>query len=284
MAVNNFIPTIWSEKLWRELDRKYIGAAHCCRDYEGDIKEKGNKVKILGTETVSINNYAKNTNMSSPQAISDNCRELVINQAKYFNFQIDDVDHAQAVPGLMDNVIHAAAEKLALVADEYIFSLYDDAGYVLETDNRDTEALFKTFLNARTILYRSNVNNSDDLVLEVTPEVARYLLEGKMALQTDNTETLDNGCIGKLFGVKVYVTNSVFQDYNTSDPEGPIGYHKCLMRSKRAIAYASQISEIEAYRPELRFADAVKGLHLYGAKVIYPEEMITIDVGIYDEI
>jgi hypothetical protein len=54
--------------------------------------------------------------------------------------------------------------------------------------------------------------------------------------------------------------------------------YKCLMRTTRAIAFAEQLSEIEAYRPEKRFADAVKGLHLYGAKVVYPEEMVTIDV------
>jgi hypothetical protein len=54
--------------------------------------------------------------------------------------------------------------------------------------------------------------------------------------------------------------------------------YKCLMRTTRAIAFAEQLSEIEAYRPEKRFADAIKGLHLYGAKVVYPNEMVTLDV------
>ena len=57
-------------------------------------------------------------------------------------------------------------------------------------------------------------------------------------------------------------------------------YHKCLARTKRAIAFAEQLSEIDAYRPEKRFADAVKGLHLYGAKVVHPTEMILLDLGI----
>ena len=48
-----------------------------------------------------------------------------------------------------------------------------------------------------------------------------------------------------------------------------------VMRTKRAVAFAEQLSEIEAYRPEMRFSDAVKGLHLYGAKVIYPTELVT---------
>ena len=54
--------------------------------------------------------------------------------------------------------------------------------------------------------------------------------------------------------------------------------HKCIARTGRAIAFAEQLSEINAYRPEKRFADAVKGLHLYGAKVVYPNEMVTIAV------
>ena len=282
MAINNFVPTIWSEKLWRALDRQYIAAAHCSREFEGDIKEKGNKVKILGIEPVTINNYSKNTNMNAPQQISDNARELVINQAKYFNFQVDDVDKAQAVPHLMDLVVDSAASSLANVADQYIFSLWEDAGFLIEGDNHDVSALLKTFLDARTILYRSDVNNSDDLVLEVSPDVAACILRAKIELDTDNSDQIETGCIGKLFGVKVFVSNNIAQDFNTSGPDAPDCYHKCIMRSKRAIAYAEQISEIEAYRPELRFADAVKGLHLYGAKVVYPDEMVTIDVALYD--
>jgi len=65
--------------------------------------------------------------------------------------------------------------------------------------------------------------------------------------------------------------------------EGDTGYeHKCLARTKRAIAFAEQLSEIDAYRPELRFADAVKGLHLYGAKVVYPNEMVLLDLNVLD--
>lgn len=284
MAINNFIPTVWSEKLWRELDRQLIGAAHCSREYEGEIKEKGNKVKIIGIDKVPIHNYTKNSNMGNPSVLNEAVRELVIDQAKYFNFQIDDIDKTQGIPNVMDSVVKSAAKSLASVADQYIFSLYEDAGYILETSNQDLDEMMNMFLAARTILYRNDVNNDDDLVLEVTPDVATLILKSKIKLESDNVQQLENGCIGKLFGVKVFVSNNVATDYNTSGPDAPDGYHKCIMRTKRAIAYASQLSEIEAYRPELRFADAVKGLHLYGAKVIYPEEMVTIDVALYNMI
>ena len=92
--------------------------------------------------------------------------------------------------------------------------------------------------------------------------------KAKMKFESDNTDVWENGCIGRFMGSKIYVSNNVVVKDNC---------HKCLVRTKRAIAFAEQLSEIDAYRPELRFADAVKGLHLYGAKVVYPQEMVLMD-------
>lgn len=284
MAINNFIPTVWSEHLYQDLSKKYIGAAHCSRDFEGEIKEKGNKVKICGLENITVRDYNRNTNMQNPQVLSDNCRELIIDQAKYFNFQVDDVDKVQALPHMMDLALKNAADNLADQADSYIYSLYEEVGSSLETTDEDPVALLNSFINARTILYRYNVVDNNDLVLEVTPDVAAVLLKAKVELQTDNKDLLEAGCIGRLFGVKVYVTNNIYKDTNIPSGSGTLtSYHKCLMRTRRAFAFAEQLSEIEAYRPELRFADAVKGLHLYGAKVVYPNEAVLIDVAMYHE-
>ena len=79
---------------------------------------------------------------------------------------------------------------------------------------------------------------------------------------------LNNGFLGSIAGCKICVSNNVgYVD----------GVHKCIMRTKRAVAFAEQISEVHAYRPESRFADAVKGLHLYGASIIYPQEYILMN-------
>ena len=99
------------------------------------------------------------------------------------------------------------------------------------------------------------------------------LLKEKIAL-TNSTEALDNGYLGSVAGCKIYVSNNIKTLYNSDMTS--IDY--CIMRTTRAIAFAEQLSEIDAYRPEKRFADAVKGLHLYGAKVVYPNEMVTIAV------
>ena len=76
-------------------------------------------------------------------------------------------------------------------------------------------------------------------------------------------------------GCRIYVSNNIATATSSN-----VLYHKCLARTKRAIAFAEQLSEINAYRPEKRFADAVKGLHLYGAKAVYPNEMVLLNLGI----
>lgn len=94
MAITNFISTVWSENLLQQLDKKYVGVLNCNREFEGDIKNQGSIVKICGVGGVTVSTYKKNTDMNDPETLSDTASLLSINQAKYFNFQIDDVDRA----------------------------------------------------------------------------------------------------------------------------------------------------------------------------------------------
>ena len=273
MAIQNFISTVWSENLYQALDKQYIAVSNCNRDYEGEIREKGNTVKICGLGKVNVSDYQKNANMNNPATLSDNVRELVINQAKYFNFQIDDIDRAQSTPKLMEAAMKNAADALADEADKYVFGLYGEAGSSIKEENVTVDNVIDILIDARTKLFANNVSDPHDIVFEVTPEVAGLILKAKVSLATDNTDSLENGCIGSIGGCKVYVSNNIFRDESDDGIT-----HKCLARTKRAIAFAEQLSEIDAYRPELRFADAVKGLHLYGAKVVYPSEMVLLDL------
>ena len=273
MAITKFIPTIWSETLYEELDKQYIGVAHCNRDFEGEIKNCGSVVKICGVGTVEVNDYTKDTDMSVPQALSDTVTELVIDKAKYFNFQIDDIDLAQASPKLMNAAMKVAASALADEADRCIFSLSSQAGMRVINSSTTSENITDIILDARTRLYANNVNDGTEIFLEVSPEVAALILKSKLTLSTNNTETLEKGCLGSIAGCKVFVSRNVH-----AEPSGSGIKHQCFMRTKRAIAFAEQLSEIEAYRPEKRFSDAVKGLHLYGAKVVYPNEFVALDL------
>lgn len=275
MAITNFIPTVWSENLYQELDKKYIGVANCNRDFEGEIHEKGDTVRICGIGDVAVSEYTKNANMNSPITLSDNARELKIDQAKYFNFQIDDIDRAQSSPKLMEIAMKNAASALANDADRYVYGLYTQAGTNIKCSDTKVDNIVDLIIDARTQLFTNNVSDPEDIVIEVTPEIAGLIMKAKVSLSSDNTEVMEAGCIGAIGGCKIFVSN------NVRKIEGDAGYeHKCFARTKRAIAFAEQLSEIDAYRPELRFADAVKGLHLYGAKVVYPKEMVLLDLNI----
>lgn len=275
MAITNFIPTIWSENLYTQLDRQYIGVKHCNRDFEGEIREKGAVVNIIGVGPVNVFDYTKDTDMSAPQALSDSVRSLVINQAKAFNFQIDDIDRAQCTPKLMNEAMKVAAAALANAADQYVYSLFSGAGTSITETNTTKDNIIGHLIDARTALFTKNVTDASDIVIEVSPQIAALILKAKIALSTDNGEQLENGCIGSVGGCKIYVSNNIATAVSSN-----VTYHKCIARTKRAVAFAEQLSEITAYRPEKRFADAVKGLHLYGAKVVYPDEMVLLNLGI----
>lgn len=270
MAITNFISTVWSENLLKQLDTKYIGVLHCNREYEGDIKNQGSIVKICGVGEVTVSDYTKNSDMEAPQTLSDYASTLRINQAKYFNFQIDDVDRAQSNPKLMNEAMKVAAASLANAADAYVYSLYGDSSIEVTDAAATADGIIDHIIDLKTRMMKANVMDPDQIVIEVTPEIAALMLKAKIDLGADGGNTLESGLLGKIAGCKIYVSNNVVVDES--------GYHKCLVRTKRAVAFAEQVSEVEAYRPEKRFADAVKGLHLYGAKIVYPEEFMVLNL------
>ena len=273
MSITHFVPTIWSETLYQELQKNFVAVNHCNRDFEGEIKKKGAVVNICGLGEIILKTYTKNSDITSPETLSDSATQLVIDQAKFFNFQIDDINRAQCSPKLMEAAMQRAAEVIANDADRHIFSLYKSAGKTITNTKDGEETLFDTILAAREYLYENNVGDGTELFLEVSPKVAARILKEKIAIPSTSEETIASGYLGSIFGCKIYVCNNV--TVNTSG-ENPV--HNCYLRTKRAITFADQISEVEAYRPEKRFADAVKGLHLYGAKVVYPKEFVCIGV------
>ncbi len=273
MSVANFIPTIWSETLYEGLVGQCIAVKNCNREFEGDITGMGSEVKIVGIGDVSISSYTANSTIGDPDILNDSVRTMSIDHARYFNFMIDDVNRVQATPGLMSAALRNAARGLANVADSEVYALYSDAGNSIVVDAATESNMLYPFIEARNLLYKNNVTDSTEVVFEVSPDVAARLTKDKLEFLSSNNELLENGCLGSIMGCKVYVSNNIV----TADVSGK-KHHYCIARTKRAIAFAQQLSKIEAYRPEGYFADAVKGLYLYGMKVVYPSEMVKIDI------
>lgn len=282
MAISNFIPSVWRENLFAQLDNNYIGVKHCNREYEGDIIGKGSVVNIPGLNNVNIFNYVKGTDMSAPQSALDEGNQLVIDKAKAFNFLIDDIDRVQNNPKLMDEAIRNAAKALARAAEKSVFGIFTGSGDLYEDHkvkqvycyNVSPENVIDYIIGGVTTLYQNDVTNADDIFIEVSPDIAGVIFKAKADLGIKDGISMETGHIGNINGCKIYVSNNIVVESGHED-----GYFsRCFVRSKRAIAFAEQLSEINAYRPEKRFADAVKGLHLYGAKLVKPSEIVVLDM------
>lgn len=274
MSLNNFTSTVWSETLYKELQKNYVGVKLCSREFEGEIKGQGDRVKICGISPITVFDYSKNTDMPAAEVLSDTVRTLIIDQAKGFNFFIDDVDAAQSRPNIMTEAMRRASDALADVADSYIYSLTDSGVATISNTSVTAESIISTLAEARLKLMENNVPNNASISLEVSPAIEQKLVLSKVLRSTDNTDALTKGYIGSFMGFDVYVSNNIVKTGNA---------YRCIARTNRAIAFAEQINSVTAYEPELRHGDAVKGLHLYGAKIVYPKEMVFLDLTPGDE-
>ena len=269
MSIQNFIPTIWSARLLNHLDKSHVYLNLLNRDYEGEIKNFGDTVKINQVGDVSIKDYTKGTDIDAPEDITGEQQELKIDQAKYFNFAVDDVDNAQTNPKLMDKAMQRAAYAMNDVVDAFAANLLainvhaDNAIGTNEAPIVPTKAdAYDYLVDLNTKLTEANVAKMGRWV--VIPAFYHGLLlkdDRFVGNGTDyNQAILEGGEVGKAAGFTVYVSNNVPNTEGTK--------YKVIAGTTEVGSYAEQILNTEAYRPEKRFSDAVKGLHTYGAKVL----------------
>ena len=279
MAVTNFIPQIWSARLLENLRNTlvYGQASVINRDYEGEIREAGDTVKINAIGPITVVDYDKYTDLPAPQQLTGSQVILQITQAKAFHFEIDDIDRAQTKPDLMDAAMREAAYALADAADQYIASLYTDAdpANFLGDDTTPVaiatpEEAYDALVELNVKLNQRNIPRTGRFVI-VPPWFTGMLLRDNRFVGTGTSQAEDrlaNGQVGRAAGFTILESNNV--------PVVDGDKFKIIAGHSMAWSYAEQINKVEAYRPERRFGDAVKGLHLYGAKVIRPEALAVL--------
>lgn len=269
MSYNNFIPTVWSELIQRERERQVVAAKLCYREFEGEIKKAGDTVKIQGVTRPTIGTYTKDTTSITPENLADASTILTVDKADYFAFEIDDIDKAQGKGNIMQAQMSEASAALAEAMDTNIYSKYASAGTTVSAASLTSATVFSHITTALKTLWGYNVPKTEEVYLEVSPSFMEKMILSMVALGTPNTKVAENGAVQgfDFLGCKVFLANGVYNDGT---------YDYCFLRTKKAIALADQFSKIEPYRPEASFSDAVKGLHLYGAKVIRPKELVVI--------
>lgn len=266
MAYENFKPTIWSKYIQHEIEKKAVLTDNCWKQFQGEAQH-GKIVKVLGVGKPSIGTYT-GAKIGAPEAIAGTDVDLAIDQAKYFNFAVDDVDKAQSVEGLMEALMQESAIAMALARDSYVASLASGATYTSESLAISTAANAKSAIDAGILALRENdVPITDNAVIELPPFLYMLLRDKYIELDTNNHSLLAKGVVGYYDNCKVVVSNNLYND-------GTDTY--AMVRTNKAIAFASQVDKVEAYRPEELFSDAVKGLNVFGAKIIRPKELYVI--------
>lgn len=266
MSIAIFIPKIWSARLLAHLDKSHVYANLCNRDYEGDIKSFGDTVKVNQIGDITIKDYEKG-NIDDPEELNGEQQMLTIDQAKYFNFAIEDVDNAQSNPKLMDEAMKRAAYGMNDKTDSFLANLMAvNAGTNIGNDEApisitNSGAAYDYLVDLGTALTEANVPTQGRWV--VIPAWYHGLLlkdERFVGNGTDyNKAIIEGGEVGTAAGFKVNLSNNV--------PNVEKAKYKILAGTNAATSYAEQIVKIEPFRPEKAFSDAVKGLHVYGAKV-----------------
>lgn len=271
MAVDHFIPEVWSAQLLTSYKKALVYGKFPVvnRNYEGEIRDAGDTVRITSISRPTIATYTKNSTVINPEILTSAQRTLVVDQSKYFAFEVDDIDQRQVISGgaLMDEAAREAAYGLADVVDQYIAALYTgvDAANAISTTAITSAALAYTGLvNLWTKLEVANAPGMDRWVV-VPPWYYALLLQNDLFVRVDasgGSGGLRNAMVGRVLGFDVYVSNNA--PLITGDD------YAVIAGTSGAITMAEQINKVEAYRPPDAFSDAVKGLLVYGAKLIRP--------------
>lgn len=278
MSITNFKPEIWSRAILLTLRNKLVYGSLCNRDYEGDIRAAGATVHITNFADPTISDYAKYGTLVWEQ-LADNTRALVIDQAKSFSFQVDDIDRKQALPGFIATASTYAAYGLAKAMDTYLSTAMaaaagHDAG-ASTVNSADTA--YKLLLSLRANLAKAGV--PDDGRWAVVPtDVYSYLLQDDRFVRSDAApgQTVRTGFIGRALGMDIYESQTV---PDTGAAVAPAtGVWTVLAGHNIATTLAEQIVETEALRLIDTIGDGVRGLHVYGAKVARPEALVKAEV------
>lgn len=284
MSYANFIPTVWSEAIQRELERKRVFVEDCNRSFEGEVKQKGDTVRILGVGKPTIKSILRKNasgDIEGPEEVEDTSVSLTVDQIRYFNYMVGDIDKAQAVGGVMEALNKESAEGLANEEDTYV------SGLILKPEVKKLHAtpqkvvtgtagsgevnVLHVIDNALEALYEQDVNPNSTIVLTVSPRFYTRFKQAYTEKDTDNSEMMKNGRVARYGNALIKMSNHV-----TRSSDGATD--NLMIRTQRAIAFVGAVAHVEPYRPEKKFADAVKGYELFGAKIVRPKELLNINV------
>ena len=302
-----FIPTLWSSKLNYKFYTASIFGEITNTNWEGEIKNQGDKIIINNVPTINISNYVSGTALTY-QVPTPSILELVIDKGKYFAFQVNDVLEYQAQPKLIDTFSNDASEQMKIVIDStVIYNNFTQAAaankgatagvnsgaYNLGTDTAPVALTGSNVLQTITalggVLDEQNVPDEGRWIV-IDPATRQLLMQSNLAqaqFMGDSESMVRNGRIGRIDRFTVYVSNNLPKAVaGTATPwlsgdgsENSITSTSNLKRRaliaghKSAISFASQMTKMETVRNPNDFGDFIRGMNIYGYKTVKPEAL-----------
>jgi len=288
----NFIPELWAGKLIEHFYDATVLAQISNTEYEGMIKSHGDTVHIRTTPTITIRDYVKGQTLMVERPDSDPL-ELLIDKGKYFNAVEDDVDAIQTDVKLMDVWSKDASERMKIEIDQDVLTnMLTD----ISADNQGLTAGAKTAsFNLGTTASPLTVTKDGaggttsitDLIIDIgtvldeanCPESDRYLVLPAKAvglikkselkdasLSGDGTSIMRNGRVGMIDRFTIYMSHNLYTASSKTN---------IIAGTKRGLTFASQMTKMETLRSESTFGTLIRGLQVYGYKVVKPEAIAT---------
>ena len=265
-----FIPEIWSQKLNNMLTKNCVMLQCVNKNYEGEIKNQGDTVKIITPAAVSISTVSDSA--ITYNELNPTETDLVIDQKKFFAFKIGDIAQAQANQSIMEAHLQNAKKAIEEVQDSYLLGqhAFADSNNVVGATTAvtlDKTTIYSNFVQLALKLKNSDaVSNNQKPWVVINPTIESYLLQSTEFIGAHNVadETLREGAIGRIAGMDVLVSTNL---------TATNGKYYVLAGTNEAITFDSQLSKIESLRDKDSFSDLVRGLYLYGALTVQPKSL-----------
>lgn len=281
MSYQNFIPQLWSGILMAAAQKElvYGSPAMANTDYEGQIQQQGDSVNILTIGNPTVKKYVDGTTTVTPEKLDTSSKTLVITESDYFAVEISDVDKAQTLAsvkgGLMQRVSEGGGYAMADTCDQFMAGLYTGVASAnqLGTSQCTTATQAYTILRKLALKLDEAKVPANQRYCTAAPWFWSLLMEDSRftsaANRGDGGATLRSGWIGDLPALGLKAMKSLNAPNVTGDD------YVVQAGVPQAASFAMQLTQIEAYRPQSSFSDAVKGLQLYGGKLVRPDWIAT---------
>jgi len=291
-AAGNFVPEVWSGTLLVKFYAATCLAEISNVDYQGEIKNKGDKVIIRTTPDITVGDYEKGMTITLEHPESPSV-ELEIDKAKWFAFGVDEIDRYQSDINLLNNWADDAGQQMSIVIerDDVFANIYADAA----TANKGATAgnisgdinlgatgspvaltkadILDKIVDCRVVLDEQDVPRTDRWGI-IPAWMAGMILKSDLkdaSLSGDGVSIVRNGRLGIIGGFTLYESNLL-----TSATDGSYTAYHSMFGQKKALTFASQFTKTEHIKPSLSFEEGIKGLNVYGYEVLKDEALIDL--------